>query len=394
MANWVTARIFFAIVLMVSLVPSALAGLAQLGDFVVSRFDFGIPAWAPQPLEPAGNPTTKAKVELGRYLFYDKRLSLNGTMSCSTCHLQALAFTDGKKTSAGIAGQLTPRNSMSLVNIAYFPVLTWSNPLLHSLEQQALVPLTNEAPKELGLAGHDAEMVARLRLEPVYQRLFPTAFPEAKGEISMATVTRALGSFGRSIVSFRSAYDRYRYAGDFSGMSDSALRGESLFFGERLECHHCHNGLNFTDAERHARNPMGAYAFHNTGLYNLDGKGAYPLDNRGILEITGRPDDMGRFRTPSLRNLAVTAPYFHDGSAASVDEVIDHYAAGGRTIFSGANAGTGRSNPYKSSFVPGFVLSDQERQDLKAFLNTLLDKDVLTDPRFADPWPAKKGELK
>ncbi|CAL4869444.1 Cytochrome c551 peroxidase (plasmid) [Asticcacaulis sp. MM231] len=371
----------------------ASAKLSELGDFVVSKFDFHLPAWAPQPLEPKGNPTTKAKVELGRYLFYDTRLSVDGTLSCASCHIQSKAFTDGRPTSIGVTGQHTPRNAMPLVNAAYFPALTWSNPLLHTAEQQALVPLTNVTPPELGIDKHEDEMITRLKAEPMYPKLFRAAFPEAKGDISLATLTRALAAFERSIVSFRSPYDRYRYDNDMTVMSDAALRGEALFFGERLECHHCHNGLNFTDSERHARNPMGTSAFHNTGLYNMDGKGGYPADNTGIREITGRDDDMGRMRTPSLRNVAVTAPYFHDGSAKTLDDVIDHYAAGGRTIQNGPNAGVGKNNPLKSSFISGFTLTPSERDDLKAFLNSLTDDAVLTDPRFSDPWPKPQRKI-
>lgn len=388
-----TLAIYFCALACIGLkAAGASAKLSELADFVVSKFDFGIPAWAPQPLEPKGNPTTKAKVELGRYLFYDTRLSVDGLKSCASCHIQSLAFTDGQATSVGVTGEHTARNAMSLVNSAYLPTLTWSNPLLHSAEQQALVPMTTVTPPELGLEKHEDEMLARLKAEPLYPKLFKAAFPEARGEISLATVTRALGAFDRSIVSFRSPYDRYRYENDMSGMSDAALRGEALFFGERLECHHCHNGVNFTDSERDGRNPMGTSAFHNTGLYNIDGKGAYPSDNTGIREITGRADDMGRFRTPSLRNVAVTAPYFHDGSAATLDDVIDHYAAGGRTIKSGPNAGVGKDNPLKSSFISGFTISPSEREDLKAFLNSLTDDAVLTDPRFSNPWPAHKDK--
>lgn len=365
------------------------AGLEPIGPLVPSTYDFGLPVWAPRPLEPAANRTTAAKVELGRYLFYDKRLSLDGTMACASCHEQARAFTDGRAVSSGVTGQITPRNAMSLANVAYFPVLTWGNPLMKHLEQQALVPLIGQEPVELGLAGKEAEVIARLATEPVYRDLFPKAFPEADGQISLATVVRALAAFQRSLISMRSPYDRYRYEGDVDAMSDSAIRGEALFFSERLECHHCHNGINFADTVLHERNKAGEVAFHNTGLYNLDGKGRYPAPNIGIAEITGRPEDMGRFRAPSLRNVAVTAPYMHDGSIATLDEVIDHYAAGGRTIASGPNAGVGRTNPLKSSFVPGFTLTAAERADLIAFLKSLTDEEFLRDPRHANPWLLK-----
>lgn len=366
------------------------SALAPIGALVPSRYDFGLPPWAPKPLEPAANATTPAKVELGRHLFYDTRLSRDDTMSCATCHEQRLAFTDGRAVSPGVTGQNTPRNAMSLVNVAYFPVLTWGNPLLQHLEQQALVPLIGQEPVELGLAGMEAEMAKRLSAEPIYKRLFADAFPETGGEISLATVARALAAFQRSIVSMRSPYDRYRYEGDADAVSDAVVRGEALFFSERLECHHCHSGLNLADTVLHERNKAGEVAFHNTGLYNLDGKGAYPANNTGIAEITGKPEDMGRFRAPSLRNVAITAPYMHDGSIATLDEVLDHYAAGGRTIAAGPRAGVGRANPLKSSFVPGFTLTRAERADLIAFLKALTDEQLLRDPRFANPWIGKE----
>jgi len=370
---------------------AAFGDLDNLGGYIQSKYDFDLPAWVPTPLEPEGNLTTTAKVELGRRLFYDIRLSRDMTMSCASCHRQELAFTDGRSTSSGVTGELTARNSMSLANVGYLPVLTWANPMMQSLEQQALVPLTGQHPTELGLAGMDEEVRTRLWSEPIYRRLFSEAFPEARGEISLATITRALGAFQRTIVSVSSPYDRYRYEGDVNAISDAAIRGEALFFSERLECHHCHNGLHFSDTVLHERNRLGETAFHNTGLYNLDGRGAYPGNNTGLAEITGRPEDMGRFRAPGLRNVAVTAPYMHDGSIATLDEVIDHYAAGGRTVAGGPYAGVGRDNPLKSSFVPGFQLSERERSDLIEFLNALTDEQFLHDPRYSNPWIQKEN---
>jgi cytochrome c peroxidase len=183
-----------------------------------------------------------------------------------------------------------------------------------------------------------------------------------------------------------SPYDRYRYEGDIDAMPDAAIRGEALFFSEKFECHHCHNNINMNDTILHARAPHPEIAFNNTGLYNIDGKGAYPSKNTGIAELTGRPEDMGRFKAPSLRNVAITAPYMHDGSIATLDEVLDHYAAGGRTIGEGPHAGVGRDNPLKSSFVPGFEMTAGERAELIAFLRSFTDEKFLTDPKYSDPW--------
>ncbi len=348
--------------------------------------DIGLPAWAPPPLEPSDNRLNADKIELGRRLFYDKRLSADGTKSCTSCHEQRLAFTDGLAVSPGVTGQLTHRNSMTLANVAYAPVLTWGNPVLHTLEQQALIPLLGQDPVELGLANRDAEVIARLKAEPIYRDLFPKAFPDRDGEITLATVTRALSAFQRTIISMDSPYDRYRYGGDVDAVSEAVLRGEALFFSEKFECHHCHNNFNLSDNIAHARAPHPEIAFHNTGLYNLDGKGGYPSNNTGVAELTGRPEDMGRFRAPTLRNVALTAPYMHDGSIATLEEVLDHYAAGGRTLTSGPHAGVGRDNPLKSSFIPGFDLSAQEKEDLLAFLRSFTDEGFLENPAYSDPW--------
>lgn len=186
-------------------------------------------------------------------------------------------------------------------------------------------------------------------------------------------------------MSFDSPYDRYRYGGDRNAISASAKRGETLFHSEHLECFHCHGGLNFSDSIMHERLAFREIAFHNTGLYNIDGNGAYPPDNTGVYEITHNPNDMGRFKAPTLRNIELTAPYMHDGSVATLEEAIAHYKAGGRTIASGAYAGVGRENPLKSHFIAGFELTEAEKQDLLAFLRSLTDEMFIHNPAFSDP---------
>lgn len=363
-----------------------MASATQL-NVVAQTYQWDIPAWVPEPVVPDDNPMTKSKVELGRHLFYDKRLSADQTMSCATCHHQDKAFTDGRKFAKGISGQEAIRNAMSLTNIAYLPVLTWSNPMLTSIEVQALIPLFGEHPVEMGMAGKEALLFERLKTEPVYQRLFRDAFSkEARaGEAqlySLSTITKALSSFQRSLLSFDSPYDRFRYGGDQAALSPQAKRGEALFFGEKMECYHCHGGLNFTDNIKHARLPFPELGFHNTGLYNVDGKGAYPKGQTGVAEFTGVPSDMGKFRTPTLRNIAKTAPYMHDGSVPDLATVIRaHYSRAGR---SGGQASG--PNPKRSEFLVGFQVSEQEVQDLIAFLHALTDEGFLKDERLGDPW--------
>ena len=367
------------------------ADIPAIDGFVPSDYAWDLPAWMPRPVVPADNPMTAEKVRLGRHLFYDTRLSFNGTTSCASCHRQEYAFSDPRPLSEGLHGDRTLRNSMSLANVAYLPRLTWANPLIAALEQHALTPLFNADPEELGFNGRETVLTGRLGDIAEYRTLFRDAFPERAGEISLFTITRALAAFQRTILSAASPYDRYRYGGDDTAIKAAAKRGEALFFSERLECHHCHNGLNFQDNVRHARKRLGETAFHNTGLYNVDGRGAYPARDTGVREITFQDADMGRFRTPTLRNIALTAPYMHDGSIATLNGVIDHYASGGRHIATGPDAGDGSANPLKSSFVPGFTLSDRDRADLLAFLHSLTDTDFLTNPALSDPWRDQTG---
>lgn len=344
-----------------------------------------LPADLPPPQVPADNPMNASKVELGRWLFYDPRLSGNGTMSCATCHIQSLAFTDGMPRSVGSTGEVHPRGAMSLVNVAYASRLTWANPLLDRLEDQALTPLLGDRPVEMGLRNGEQRFAELLRGESRYSELASRAFPGDADPHSLLNGVRAISAFIRTINSFDAPYDRY-LAGDAGAMSEAAERGMELFFSERLECFHCHGGFNFTDSTTHANTNVERVGFHNTGLYNLDGIGGYPLDNTGLFDMTGEVRDMGRFKAPSLRNIAVTAPYMHDGSVATLEDVIANYERGGRLIEEGAQAGDGRLSPFKSEFVTGFELTAAERADLLIFLEALTDETLLTDPRFASPF--------
>ena len=347
-------------------------------------FEWAIDPALPLPEVPVDNPMSDVKVALGQLLFYDERLSVNGTMSCATCHIQALAFTDGKARSIGATGQVHPRSAMTLVNVAYASRLTWANQLLDKLEDQALTPLFGDNPIEMGMAGRESSIVDLLRSDERYKALLPKSYPQDQDPYSVVNAVRSIAAFTRTIVSNNSAYDHF-LAGDEAALNENARRGMDLFFSERLECFHCHGGFNFTDSTTHANARIDRIGFHNTGLYNIDGEGAYPADNTGLYDMTGARRDMGRFKAPTLRNIAVTAPYMHDGSAATLEQVIAHYARGGRLIDEGRYAGDGRRNPFKSEFIRGFVLSDSERDELIAFLNSLTDETLLTDSRWSNP---------
>lgn len=359
------------------------------GPGATTNWQWNLPVGFPTPVVPAENPMTVEKVELGRHLFYDRRLSGNGTQSCASCHRQSLAFTDGRPLGVGSTGEVHPRNSMSLANIGYASVLNWGNPNLENLEQQALLPMFGEHPVELGLSGMEQELLARVRNDTLYARLFSAAFPGAPTVVSVETITKALASFQRALVSGNSPYDRYTFRNERTALSPAAIRGEALFFSERTECFHCHAGVMFTASTNYVGKSFREQEYFNNGLYNVDGQGAYPSHNTGLAEFTGQARDMGAHKAPTLRNIALTAPYMHDGSIATLEEVLDHYARGGRLITSGPHAGDGRLSPRKNGFVNGFSITPEEKNDLLAFLRSLTDSSFVTDPQFANPWPAQ-----
>ncbi|MEQ1780315.1 MAG: MbnH family di-heme enzyme [Hyphomonadaceae bacterium] len=348
-------------------------------------YAWDLPAWVQPPPEPEANPTTKAKVELGRRLFYDGRLAADSMRSCASCHQQGRSFSDAAPFSWGVTGELTARNTMALANVGYAPSLTWANPYLAALELQARTPMFGRHPVEMGMEGRQDLLTATLAAEPIYRDLFASSFPDDGGRISLKSITAALGAFERTLVSARSPYDEYRFGGDLDAISDSAKRGEALFMGPRLKCQACHGGPRFNGDVAEDGAPV--RNFQNNGLYNVDGRGGYPTDNIGLASMTIRPEDMGKFKVPSLRNISVTAPYMHDGSVPTLAAVLDHYAAGGRLIPPGErHAGDGRASPLKSPLITGFQLSPQEREDVLAFLNSLTDEHFLKDARFSDPW--------
>jgi cytochrome c peroxidase len=358
-----------------------IAGTLLAGE--TGGYDWNLPRGFPKPRVPAGNPMSEVKARLGRYLFYDQRLSVNGRQSCATCHRQELAFTDGRATSVGATGAIHPRSAMSLVNVAYSGALTWSDPTLRSLEEQARVPMFSEHPVELGLRGRENTVLAMLRADPIYRELFPRAFPESHREshreskdvFTIANVARALATFERTIISARSPYDRFHTGGEEDAISESAKRGETVFFSSPAAgCFRCHGGFNFSDAVAFEGSGAAAVKFHNTALYEV-----YGWPNRGLFEHTRKPSDAGKFKAPSLRNIALTAPYMHDGSVTTLEEVLDHYAAGGR----------GHLNPNKDPLIRKIDLTPQNRVDLLAFLRSLTDDEVLRDPTFSNPWTTR-----
>lgn len=383
---WQNKRSFLRILTLIYLFLGAICcGQVLATTYSPPPYEWHIPSKIPKPQVPADNPMTAQKVELGRHLFYEKRLSVTQEHSCASCHQQKSAFATSDRVAIGSTGEVHPRNSMSLTNVAYNSTLTWANPAMKQLETQMLVPIFGEHPIELGMAGKEAEIINFLRQDPTYQKLFAAAFGTEEQTINLNNLIKAIASFERSLISFDSPYDRYRFGGDRGAISAAAKRGEALFHSERLECFHCHGGFNFSDSTNHERLAFTEIAFHNTGLYNIDAQGSYPDNNTGVYEITHRQEDMGRFKAPTLRNIALTAPYMHDGSIATLEEVIEHYRVGGRTIHGGEYQGVGSRNPLKSLFISGFNISEAEKSDLLAFLNSLTDPRFISNPAFSDP---------
>ncbi|MCB0858874.1 MAG: di-heme enzyme [Solirubrobacterales bacterium] len=362
-------------------------GLQATGALKAPRQDWSwsLPQGFPQPRVPAKNKMSRAKVEIGHRLFYDTRLSGNGTQSCSSCHFPELAFTDGRTTPVGSTGDVLARNAPSVANSAYHRTFTWANPALTSLESQMDVPLFGTNPVEMGINDKNKKKVlGRIKRDPWYAKRFPRVYRWSKKPVNWFNIIRSISAFQRSIVTGTSKYNRFLRGK--AELTSSERSGLNLFMGEDGECHHCHGSFIFEDQATYIGAADERLKFHNTGLYNVGGTGAYPFGNRGLFEITGKKKDMGAFRAPSLLNVARTAPYMHDGSVKTLMDVVDIYARGGRLITEGPYAGDGALNPHKNPLISGIKLSEQDKKDIVAFLRTLTEMDYSKDPRFADPF--------
>ncbi|MCG8421164.1 MAG: c-type cytochrome [Proteobacteria bacterium] len=316
-----------------------------------------IPAHFPTEFtSPARNPLTRAGIELGRRLFYDPILSGNRDIACADCHRQSLAFSDGVALStAGTSGKRLHRNSPTLVNLAYAKGLFWDGGA-RDLESQAFGPLMH--PDEM--AADLADVVDRLTADPAYSRAFDRAF--ATKPIASAHIARALAQFQRSIISADAKYDRF-VRGEAT-LSAVEQRGLALF--ESKQCASCHTPPLFTDG-----------SYHNNGLddsFSANEEGIF----RGRYRISHRERDIGRFKTPTLRNIAKTAPYMHDGRIASLDGVLDHY---GRGVKDSDTLSPLLRGPERL----GIALSRSEKAAIIAFLHTLTDHTLLHNPAHARP---------
>ena len=317
-----------------------LSGLAcsQSNDAITDTNDHWtvtLPDYFPEMNVPVKNPMSISKVALGAKLFYDPALSADSTISCASCHLPQFAFTDRMAKSIGVSKNLTTRNSPTLVNLAFHPYLMFDGGI-PTLELQAIAPLMH--PDEMGFDLFKA--VDRLNNDQDYVTLSKQVFKEA---LNAQNIAYALAAFQRSLISYQSPFDAY-LQGDKNALSAEQLRGKELFFSEELNCTSCHSGFNFTDFE-----------FYNIGLYQ-------EYKDKGRWRVTEDEKDEGKFKVPTLRNIELTGPYMHDGSIASLQEVIDFKMSGGA------------DHPIKSENVRSFSLSESDKNDLLVFLYSLTDK--------------------
>ncbi len=306
-------------------------------------YELALPPGFPMPDIPEDNLLTLARVALGRELFYDPILSQDSTVSCASCHKQSLAFADSLPISPGVGGRLGLRNSPTLANVAYLEQLNKDGGVA-KLGLQPIVPIEDHNEMNLSIL----EAARRLNRQAAYRDLFRKAYAD---EATPFTITRGLASFMRTMISGNSRYDRYRQ-GEEGTLSEGERKGMLLFGSARTKCSGCHAGFNFTDN-----------SFRNNGLYDS-------YQDPGRMRVTGLPQDEGSFRVPTLRNIALTAPYMHDGSLPSLRAVIEHYDSGGS------------NHPNKSRFIEPLGLSEEEKENLILFLEALTDSSFITNPAF------------
>lgn len=292
---------------------------------------------------PADNALTEARAQLGKRLFFDKRLSRTGEVACASCHEQRHAFADPRRVSVGVEGRMGKRNAPALANLAWNASFFWDG-RVSTLEEQTGKPIEDPLEMDLPLP----EAVARVAADAEYAAAFASAYG---GPPTPETLRKALASFVRTLVSGGSRYDRH-LRGDATALHAHERRGLALFLGEKTGCFHCHPDGTLTND-----------GFFNNGTFVEGG-------DPGVYARTGRTGDLGVFKVPGLRNVAVTAPYMHDGSVATLEEVVEHYARGGR------------GHPSTDVQIEPLDLTAAEKADLVAFLRALTDPAFLEHPRF------------
>ena len=347
------------------LLPVLLCSWVLLPEEKTTPYTFQYPAnFGSRFVLPDDNPTTQEGVALGRMLFYEKKLSANSSISCASCHEQRLAFTDGRRLSLGMNNQLTFRNSMSLANLLWVRNFFWDG-RAGSLEEQAVFPLTDS--HEMGQTLEKS--AAKLQKTALYPPLFRSAFGSA--HITKEHIVKAIAQFERTLISANSPYDRY-LAGTYQP-TQQELRGMALFMNHPdpqknirgANCGHCHGGpKTFKEL------------FHNNGLDSV-------FADKGRENFTKDAADRARFRVPTLRNIALTAPYMHDGRFSSLEQVLDHYNA---HVISSPTLSSFLQNTSNAPNGTTLQLTDTEKADIIAFLHLLTDKQFVTNPAFSNPF--------
>jgi cytochrome c peroxidase len=351
----------------------ALGGCGERHPTATPLSDFSAPFVFGRFQVPPDNPLTVEAVALGRRLFYDPRLSANGMVSCSTCHIQRLAFTDGRTTGVGASGKPLAFNSMSLANLLWGPQRFFWNGRAASLETQALVPLQHADE----MAQDMERLVAQLAADMEYRKLFERAYRE----VSLSAITRALASFQRTLISANSRYDQF-LRGEITLTAQEDL-GRKLFMAHPdvkvslrgANCIDCHSQFLTGGAS------TGYDGFSNNGLD--DEAHLQP----GLQAVTGKPAHRGLFKVPSLRNIALTAPYMHDGRFQTLEQVLDHYDSGIKNSSTLSAVIVEADNQAATAAGPvSLHLTAAEKAAIIAFLNTLTDQDFVTAERFSDPF--------
>ena len=311
----------------------------EVDDQIKAPFHLIVPKGFPEVNIPNDNQLTIERINLGKKLFYDPILSRDSSISCNSCHLQEFAFTDANPTSIGIEGRLGKRNAMSLANVAYANFLQRESGV-PTLEMQVLVPIQEHNEMDFNIVA----VAEKMNEDPNYRKLSY----EAYGKLPDAfVITRAIAAFERTFLSGNSKYDTNQ-------LSESEQRGMALFFSDSLACSSCHGTFLFTNQQP-----------KNNGLYEQ-----YTDSGRYIL--SGLQEDIGRFKTPTLRNIELTSPYMHDGSISSLEEVIAHYESGGL------------NHENQSAMLKGFTLTETEREELIEFLNSLTDYEFTQNAFFKE----------
>jgi cytochrome c peroxidase len=319
--------------------------------------------------------TKNQEIEVGHLLFFDTRLSINNTTSCATCHIPKFAFADSLTTPKGAFGDIVKRNTPTLINLADNKLFNWAHPTITSLQQQSTIPLFGKNPVEMGMDSSNNEQLKFILSDKKYQSILQSSTPK----INWAFVQDAIAAYVKTFKFYNSKYDKF--LAKKAQLTSLEKTGMNFFFNDANKCIRCHGGKDF-DAPQ---NPD-MYPYQNIGLYNVGENHYYGNNDNGAYDVNNDTTDIGRFKIPSLRNIAITAPYFHDGTAKNLKAVIEHYNNGGRNTTEGKNKGDGREHPNKHPMIGAIEITPQETKALIAFLKTLTDTSYLKNKLYKNPF--------